>query len=115
MCRTVIRPGSDTARETAMLDEPRLLAANPWVTRRPITVAEYHRMGEVGILGERDRVELIEGELVAMSPIGSQHSGTVITLSHVLWSAVGTRALVSVQNPVRLDDFSEPEPDFALL
>jgi len=55
----------------AMLDEPRLLAANPWVTRRPITVVEYHRMGEVGILGERDRVELIEGELVAMSPIGS--------------------------------------------
>ena len=60
-----------------MLDEPRLLAANPWVTRRPITVTEYHRMGEVGILGERDRVELIEGELVAMSPIGSYHHGTV--------------------------------------
>jgi Uma2 family endonuclease len=98
-----------------VLDEPRLLAAHPWVTRRPITVAEYHRMGEVGILGDRDRVELIEGELIAMSPIGSQHSGTVITLSHVLWSAVGTRALVSVQNPVKLDDFSEPEPDFALL
>ena len=98
-----------------MLDEPRLLAAHPWVTRRPITVAEYHRMGEVGILGERDRVELIEGEFVARSPIGSQHSGAVITLSHVLCSAVGTRALVSVQNPVRLDDFSEPEPDFALL
>ena len=51
-----------------MLDEPRLLAANPWVTRRPITVTQYHRMGEVGILGDRDRVELIEGELVAMSP-----------------------------------------------
>ena len=98
-----------------MLDEPRLLAAYPWVPRRPITVAEYHRMGEVGILGERDRVELIDGELVAISPIGSQHSGTVITLSHVLWSAVGTQALVSVQNPVRLDDFSEPEPDFAIL
>jgi hypothetical protein len=60
-----------------MLDEPRLLAAHPWVTRRPITVTEYHRMGEVGILGDRDRVELIEGELVAMSPIGSYHHGTV--------------------------------------
>src|SRR5271165_2444973 len=99
----------------AMLDEPRLLVANPWVARRPITVAEYHRMGEVGILGERDRVELIEGELVAMSPIGSYHHGTVISLTQLLVRAVGDRALVSVQGPVRLDDFSEPEPDFALL
>jgi Uma2 family endonuclease len=98
-----------------MLDEPRLLAANPWVTRRPISVTEYHRMGEVGILGERDRVELIEGELVAMSPIGSYHVGTVITLTQSLSQAVGNRALVSVRNSVRLDDFSEPEPDFALL
>ncbi len=98
-----------------MLDEPRLLAANPWVTRRPITVADYHRMGEVGILSERDRVELIEGELVAMSPIGSYHHGTVNQLTHALVHAVGERAIVSVQGPVRLDDFSEPEPDFALL
>ena len=98
-----------------MLDEPRLLPANPWVTRRPITVAEYHRMGEVGILGERDRVELIEGELVAMSPIGSYHTGTVNKLNHSLVHAVGERAIVSVQNPVRLDGFSEPEPDVALL
>ena len=100
-----------------MLDEPRVsvLAANPWVARRPITVAEYHRMGEVGILGERDRVELIEGELVAMSPTGSNHHGTVMTLTHSLVHAVGERAIVSVQGPVRLDDHSEPEPDFALL
>ena len=98
-----------------MLDQPRLLAANPWVTRRPISVAEYHRMGEVGILGDRDRVELIEGELVAMSPIGSYHHGTVITLTQALVRAVDDRAMVSVQGPIRLDDFSEPEPDFALL
>ena len=98
-----------------MLDEPRLLAANPWVARRPITVAEYHRMGEVGILGERDHVELIEGELVAMAPIGSNHHGTINRLNHSLVHAVGDRAIVSVQGPVRLDDFSEPEPDFALL
>jgi Uma2 family endonuclease len=101
--------------EMVVLGEPRLLAANPWVVRRPITVAEYHRMGEVGILGERDRVELIEGELVAMSPIGSYHSGTVNKLTHWLVRAVGERAIVSIQNPVRLDDHSEPEPDFALL
>ena len=72
-------------------------------------------MGEVGILGERDRVELIEGELVAMSPVGSYHHGTVNKLNHALVQAVGERAVVSVQGPVRLDDFSEPEPDFALL
>jgi hypothetical protein len=53
------------------------LPRNPWVARRKLTVAEYHRMGEVGILTERDRVELIEGELIAMSPIGSNHSGTL--------------------------------------
>jgi Uma2 family endonuclease len=98
-----------------MLGEPRLLVANPWVTRRPISVAEYHRMGEVGILGERDRVELIEGELVAKSPIGSYHHGTVNKLDHALVHAVGERAIVSVQGPVRLDELNEPEPDFALL
>jgi hypothetical protein len=54
-----------------------LLARNLWVRRRPITVAEYHRMGEVGILTDDDRVELIEGELIVMAPIGSGHSGTV--------------------------------------
>jgi len=125
MCRTVTRldfnPSSFGLFEPcqtkvmAMLDEPRLLAANPWVTRRPITVSEYHRMGEVGILGECDRIELIEGELVAMSPIGSYHIGMIVTLSHLLVLAVGERARVSVQNPVRLDDFNEPGPDFALL
>jgi 3-oxoadipate CoA-transferase, beta subunit len=106
---------SGETKDLAMLDEPRLLAANPWVTRRPITVVEYHRMGEVGILGKRDRVELIEGELVAMSPIGSYHQGTVNQLTHSLVQSIGEHAVVSVQGPVRLDDFSEPEPDFALL
>jgi Uma2 family endonuclease len=98
-----------------VLDEPRLSAAHPWVTRRPITVTEYHRMGEVGILGERDRVELIEGELVARSPIGSYHHGTVNWLNHSLVHAIGERALVSVQGPVRLNELNEPEPDFAIL
>jgi Uma2 family endonuclease len=72
-------------------------------------------MGEAGILTERDRVELIEGELVAMSPIGSNHSGTVNSLNRMLVVAVGDRGVVAVQNPVRLDDLSEPEPDFAVL
>jgi Uma2 family endonuclease len=92
-----------------------LLTRNPWVARRALTVAEYHRMGEAGILTERDRVELIEGQLVAMSPIGSQHSGTVNALNRLLVQIVGDRGVVSVQNPVQLDDLTEPEPDFAVL
>jgi Uma2 family endonuclease len=92
-----------------------LLPRNPWVTRRPITVTEYHRMGEVGILNENDRVELIEGELVAMAPIGSDHSGTVNLLSRLLVMAVGDRGVVAVRGPVRLDDLSEPQPDLSVL
>lgn len=92
-----------------------LLARNPWVARRPLTVAEYHRMGEAGILTKDDRVELIEGQLVAMSPIGSDHSGTINSLNHMLVRAIGDRGVVAVQNPVILDDFSEPQPDFSVL
>jgi Uma2 family endonuclease len=100
---------------TMETSETGLLTRNPWVARRALTVAEYHRMGEVGILTERDRVELIEGELVAMSPISSQHSGTVNGLTRLLVRVVGDSGVVSVQNPVQLDDRSEPEPDFAVL
>ncbi len=92
-----------------------LLTRDPWVIRRAITVAEYHRMGEVGILTEDDRVELIEGELIAMSPIGSGHSGTMNALTHSLVQAIGQRGVVGVQNPVVLDNLSEPQPDFAVL
>jgi Uma2 family endonuclease len=95
--------------------ETSLLTRNPWVARRPLTVAEYHRMGEVGILREDDRVELIEGELIAMAPIGSDHSGTVNALNRMLVQAIGDRGVVAVQNPVQLDDHSEPRPDFAVL
>ena len=95
--------------------ETGLLTRNPWVARRALTVAEYHRMGEAGILTERDRVELIEGELVAMAPIGSEHSGTVNALTYLLVQMVGTRGVVAVQNPVQLDDLTEAEPDFAVL
>ena len=94
---------------------PGLLSRNPWVERRPLTVVDYHRMGEAGILSEADRVELIEGELVVMSPVGSRHVDTVNALTRLLVSAVGDRGLVSVQNPIRLDDRSEPEPDVAVL
>lgn len=92
-----------------------LLARHPDVPRHLWTVDEYHRMGEAGLLANEDRVELVEGELVQMAPIGSEHAGGVGALTRLLVMAVGERAIVFVQSPVRLDERSEPEPDFAVL
>ena len=91
------------------------LPADLGVKRRSITVEAYHRMGEVGIIAPDERVELIEGEVVEMAPIGSRHSGLVNRLNHLLVQAVANRGVVSVQNPVRLSRTSEPQPDFAVL
>lgn len=86
-----------------------------WVPRRLISVDDYHRMGEAGILRAEDRVELIEGELIAMPALGRPHIMRVVKLTHLLVPAAGDRALVSIQNSVRLSRISEPEPDIALL
>ena len=83
--------------------------------RRLFDVEEYHRMGQVGILGPEDRVELIEGEIVRMSAIGHGHAFTVMMLTNLLVKAVGDRALVSPGNPVRLTRHTEPQPDLMLL
>ena len=83
--------------------------------RRLFDVEEYHRMGQVGILGPEDRVELIEGEIVRMSAIGRGHAFTVMMLTNLLVKAVGDRALVSPGNPVRLTRHTEPQPDLMLL
>jgi Uma2 family endonuclease len=83
--------------------------------RRRFTVHEYHRMAEAGILHEDDRVELIEGEIVEMSPIGGRHAKCVIELMRLLVPVVGEEARVSPQNPVRLGDYGEPQPDIAVL
>ena len=79
------------------------------------TVADYHRMAEAGILHEDDRVELIEGEIVQMSPIGSKHAGNVDRLAHFFLPRLQGRAIVRVQNPIQMGDYSEPEPDLVLL
>ena len=79
------------------------------------TVDEYHRMAEVGLLGEDDRVELLEGEIIDMSPIGSRHAACVNRLTRLLATGLGDRAIVAVQNPVRVSDLSEPQPDLAVL
>ncbi|MDR7555609.1 MAG: Uma2 family endonuclease [Armatimonadota bacterium] len=83
--------------------------------RRRFTVDEYHRMAEAGILSEDDRVELIEGEIVDMTAIRGSHLDCVNRLTRLLVTRVGARADVSVQNPIRLDRYSEPQPDLALL
>jgi Uma2 family endonuclease len=83
--------------------------------RHAFTVDEWHRMGDAGLFGEDARVELLDGEVIEMSPIGSVHSGCVIALNRLLVEATGRSALISVQGPVRLDDRSEPQPDVAVL
>lgn len=79
------------------------------------TVADYHRMAETGILNEDSRVELIKGRIVDMAPIGAPHLGLVNRLTRLLPAVLAGRAILSVQNPVRLDDGSEPQPDVAVL
>lgn len=79
------------------------------------TVRDYHRMVDAGILNEDSRVELIRGRIVDMAAVGSPHIVAVIRLTRLLIAAIGDRGVVSVQNPVRVDDGSEPQPDFAVL
>lgn len=85
------------------------------VEHRSFTMAEYERMVEIGILSEDERVELLDGELYRMSPIGARHVHAVRTLTNLLVKQIGHRALIDVQNPIRLDDDSVPQPDIAVL
>jgi len=83
--------------------------------RHRFTVDEFHRMGEAGILAHDDRVELINGEIFEMSPIGSNHAACVRDLDHWLQQLVGHEALVSAQQPLKIEDDGEPIPDIAVL
>jgi Uma2 family endonuclease len=83
--------------------------------RRLFTVDEYHRMGEAGILRPDERVELIEGEIVQMAPIGPRHAGCVINANRLFITRLGDRAIVSPQNPLVIRPRSEPLPDLLLL
>ncbi len=83
--------------------------------RHRLDVEAYHRMGEAGIFGENDRIELLDGELIDMAPIGQDHASIVNRLNRALVLSLLDRAIVSPQNSVRLDRLSEPQPDFAVL
>jgi Uma2 family endonuclease len=96
-------------------------AADPSATmsnalaRRSFSVTEYNRMAEVGILKEDDRVELIEGAIIKMSPIGSRHAACVNRFHTLLNRIARQDFIISVQNPIVVDDYSEPEPDISVL
>ncbi|MBI2917808.1 MAG: Uma2 family endonuclease [Chloroflexi bacterium] len=85
------------------------------LVRRRFTADEYHRMAQAGVLTEDDRVELLEGEIVEMTPKGTRHAACVRRLDHLLSAAARGNTSISVQNPIRLAEHSEPQPDLALL
>lgn len=85
------------------------------VTTRRFTVDEYHRMAEAGILHQDDRVELIEGQVVEMTPIGARHVACVVRLTDLLAPLTDRGLSLSVQNPLVLAERSEPQPDLAVL
>lgn len=85
------------------------------ILRWQFTVADFARMVETGILAEDDRVELIDGEVRAMSPIGPRHVALVNRLNALLNRHLADRAIISIQNPIQLTDYTEPQPDIAVL
>ncbi len=86
-----------------------------WLSRHRITVDEYYKMAEVGILDEDSRVELIEGEIIDMAPIGPPHLSVVDRLTRLFVQATGENAIVRIQGMIRLSDFTAPQPDLVLL
>jgi Uma2 family endonuclease len=90
-----------------------LAAAPP--RRHRLSRADYYRMAEVGILSPDARVELIEGEIIDMPPIGARHAGAVNALIRALSLAIRERAVLSCQNPIVLDSWNEPQPDLCIL
>lgn len=92
-----------------VIDPPEVL------NRHRLTVDQYYRMAETGVLAPDARVELIEGEIVDRAAIGTRHASVVLKLTRLLAAAAGEQALLSVQGPLRLAPRSEPQPDLMLL
>lgn len=91
------------------------MSAIQYPQKHPISAEEYLRMGEAGVFAPEARLELIEGEIVEMAPIGSPHAGRVKRLNELFVQRAAGRAVVSVQDPVIVSDLSVPQPDLALL
>lgn len=85
------------------------------ILRKKFTVSQYHQMIKTGILTDRDRVELLNGEIIEMSPVGRRHAACVDRLTELFVLQLVSKAIVRIQNPIRLSNDSEPQPDIAIL
>lgn len=85
------------------------------IRRHQFTVTEYARMRAAGILAEDDRVELIDGEIREMRAIGPLHAAVVKRLNTILARLLPETLILSIQDPIQLNDYREPQPDVAIL
>lgn len=85
------------------------------ILRKKFTVGQYHQMIESGMLTDRDPVELIQGEIIAKSPVGRHHAACADRLTELLVFKLFRKALIRVQSPILLSDNSEPQPDLSIL
>lgn len=90
-----------------------MAVVNP--TKHLTNIHEWHRMGEAGVFSENNHIELIDGEILDMAPIGSNHAGHLKRVTNQLYSLLFGQVIISVQDPVQLSIYSEPEPDLMLL
>ncbi|MFO1428732.1 MAG: Uma2 family endonuclease [Candidatus Competibacteraceae bacterium] len=104
---------AETIRSDAQEEQP--VPVEEILPRHRWTVAEYHKMAEVGLLNEDTRVELIEGDIIEMAPIGSGHGGKVKRFIRLFSRLLGDTAIVAAQDPVVLGKRSEPQPDITIL
>ncbi len=86
----------------------------PNLSRKKFTIDEYHQMAEVGILSANERFELIQGEIIEMSPLGDKHTQTVRRINKLLNSRLPSY-IIDQQNPIKIEGVSEPEPDIVVL
>ena len=112
-CKIIAAALENIARAKGMNPTANWSASTP--PRRRFTVAEYYAMADIGILEENDRIELLDGDLIVMPPIGDWHAASVDRFTNSLPPQLQGRAIVRVQNPTRLNDNSEPQPDIMLL
>jgi Uma2 family endonuclease len=108
----IVIKGNEPSEMVSTVAETQPLATSR--ARHRFSRQDYDAMIAAGILDEDDRVELIEGEILTKMSIGPSHASTVRRLTAILYRSIADRCIVSVQDPVALDDFSEPEPDLAL-
>ncbi|MGB5900715.1 MAG: Uma2 family endonuclease, partial [Geitlerinemataceae cyanobacterium] len=97
-----------------LLNSPTSLTLEPTSLKRWV-VRDYHQMSEIGILEPNERTELIAGQITLMAAKGTSHVTSLYLLTNTLREKLGNSALIRTQDPIQLDDFSEPEPDLAIV